>query len=167
MLFADLCAADGVSAKPRVLDEFARKITFGSFKSRACAGVFERLFFKAWSEACKYLSSIGMDVVKESDKKIWAYVKERMDRHIFSIVPGGNENSSMVSFVVNSMHPHDVADIALLHNFEIRTGHMCAQSALDNLGFKSLCRLSWGIGSDTSDVEAFIRLIEEECLNER
>lgn len=131
------------------------------------AGTFDVGLVKAWSEACKYLSSIGMDVVKESDKKIWAYVKERMDRYIFSIVPGGNENSSMVSFAVNSMHPHDVADIALLHNFEIRTGHMCAQSALDNLGFKSLCRLSWGIGSDTSDVEAFIRLIEGECLNER
>lgn len=129
------------------------------------AGTFDVGLVKAWSEACKYLNFIGMDEVKESDRSIWTYVKERMDNRIFTIVPGGGDNSSMVSFVVNSLHPHDVADIASLHNFEIRTGHMCAQGALDNLGFKSLCRLSWGIGSDTSDVEAFIRLVEEECLN--
>lgn len=57
--------------------------------------------------------------------------------------------------------------MASLHNFEIRTGHMCAQSTLDNLGYKSLCRLSWGIGSDISDVEAFICLVEEECLHDK
>ena len=131
------------------------------------AGTFDVGLIKAWSEACKYLSNLGMDAIKESDRKIWAYAKDRMDRHIFSIVPGGDEHSSMVSFVVNSVHSHDVAEIASLHNFEIRTGHMCAQGTLDNLGFKSLCRLSWGIGSDTSDVEAFIRLIEEACLNEK
>lgn len=129
------------------------------------AGTFDVGLVKAWSEACNYLSNIGMDIVKESDRRIWEYVKERMDSHFFSIVPGGCENSSMVSFVVNSMHPHDVAEMASLHSIEIRTGHMCAQSTLDNLGFKSLCRLSWGIGSDILDVEAFIGLVEEECLH--
>jgi cysteine desulfurase/selenocysteine lyase len=129
------------------------------------AGTFDVGLVKAWSEACKYLSNIGMDAVQESDRRIWTYAKERLEGDIFSIVPGGNEDSSMVSFVVNSMHPHDVAEISSSHNFEIRTGHMCAQGALENLGFKSLCRLSWGIGSDASDIEAFIHLIEEECQN--
>ena len=131
------------------------------------AGTFDVGLVSAWSEACKYLNSIGMDAVRESDRRIWEYVKKRMDRRIFSIVPGGNDNSSMVSFMVNSVHPHDVAEMASLHNFEIRTGHMCAQSTLDNLGYKSLCRLSWGIGSDISDVEAFICLVEEECLHDK
>lgn len=128
------------------------------------AGTFDVGLVKAWSESCNYLKCIGMDKVRESDKKIWTYVKSRMENSLFSIVPGGNDYSSIVSFVVDSVHPHDVAELAAKHNFEIRTGHMCAQGALDNLGYKSLCRLSWGIGSDVSDVEAFIYLIEEEYL---
>ena len=127
------------------------------------AGTFDVGLVRAWSEACNYLKKIGMDVIRESDRIIWSYTKDRMDKNIFSIVPGGNDYSSMVSFVVNSIHPHDLAEIAVAHNFEIRTGHMCAQGALENLGYKTLCRLSWGIGSDISDVEAFICLVEEEC----
>ena len=129
------------------------------------AGTFDVGLIRAWSESCEYLKNIGMDVVSESDKRIWEYVKNRLDKELFSVVPGANDFSSMVSFVVNSVHPHDVAEMATLHNFEIRTGHMCAQGALEQLGYKSLCRLSWGIGSDILDIEAFVCLIEERCLN--
>lgn len=126
------------------------------------AGTFDVGLVKAWSEACKYLEKIGMDAISESDKQMWNYVRSRMEKEIFSIVPGGNEYSSMVSFTVNGVHPHDIADIAKSYNYEIRTGHMCAQSTLNNLGYKSLCRLSWGIGSDIKDIDTFVKLIEEE-----
>ena len=128
-------------------------------------GTFDVGLVRAWSESCEYLKNIGMDVVSESDEKIWAYVRNRLDKKLFSVVPGASDFSSMVSFVVNSVHPHDIAEVATSHNFEIRTGHMCAQGTLEQLGYKSLCRLSWGIGSDISDIEAFVCLIEEECIN--
>ena len=85
-----------------------------------------------------------------------------MKNDCFTVVPGGNENASIASFVVDNIHPHDIAEIAAINKFEIRTGHMCAQGALNNLGFNSLCRLSWGIGSDIEDIESFISLIEGE-----
>ena len=126
------------------------------------AGTFDVGLVKAWAEACNYLNSIGMDNVRESDKKIWTYVKSRMKQDHFTIISGGNENASIVSFVVKNLHPHDVAEIAAINNFEIRAGHMCAQGALDNLGVTSLCRLSWGIGSDIEDIKSFVELIEGE-----
>lgn len=124
------------------------------------AGTFDVGLVKAWAEACNYLKEIGMNSVCESDRRIWAYVKSRMKEDYFTIVPGGNENASIVSFTMENLHPHDVAEIAAKNYFEIRTGHMCAQGVLDNLGFKSLCRLSWGIGSDIEDIESFVSLIE-------
>ena len=129
------------------------------------AGTFDVGLICAWAESCDYLKKIGMDAVSESDKKIWTYVSNRLDKSVFSVIPGANVFSSMVSFVVNSFHPHDVTELAILHNFEIRTGHMCAQGALEQLGYKSICRLSWGIGSDISDIEAFVCLVEEEIIN--
>lgn len=126
------------------------------------AGTFDIGLIKAWAKACNYLDIIGMNNIRESDKQIWDYVKYRMKNKHFKIIPGGNESASIVSFVIDNIHPHDIAEIAVANNFEIRTGHMCAQGVLDSLGFKSLCRLSWGIGSDIEDIEEFISLIERK-----
>lgn len=126
------------------------------------AGTFDVGLVKAWAEACKYLSDIGMEKVSQSDQRIWEYAKNRLKKDHFVIIPGGDLCSSIISFCVNKLHPHDVARVAAKHNFEIRTGHMCAQGALNNLGFPSICRLSWGIGSDVEEVKSFIDLLEEE-----
>lgn len=126
------------------------------------AGTFDVGLIKAWSEACEYLNEVGMDKVCQSDKEIWEFTKKRMNNKRIRIVPGGDDFSSICSFYIDGFHPHDIVEIAAIHNFEIRTGHMCAQTTLDNFGFTSLCRISWGIGSVKEDVEKFICLLEEE-----
>jgi len=126
------------------------------------AGTFDVGLIKAWSEACNYLTNIGMNNICCSDKEIWEYTKSRLRGSRIRIVPGGDEFSSICSFSIDGLHPHDVAEIAVAHNFEIRTGHMCSQTTLNNFGLTSICRISWGIGSDKEDVEMFIRLLEGE-----
>ena len=103
-----------------------------------------------------------MDNIGSSDKEIYKAVKSRMNNKCYHIVPGGEESASMISFSVDVMHPHDVGRIASKNNFEIRTGHMCSQAALNILGFTSLCRLSWGIGSCSDDVLRFFEVLEGE-----
>ena len=126
------------------------------------AGTFDVGLLEAWATACQYLNAIGMDNIGSSDKEIYKVVKSRMHNKCYHIVPGGEESASMISFSVDFMHPHDVGRIASKNNFEIRTGHMCAQAALNNLGFTSLCRLSWGIGSCSDDVLRFFEVLEGE-----
>lgn len=126
------------------------------------AGTFDVGLFVAWSTACKYLDSIGMDKIVSSDKEIYMATKRRMNNGCYHIVPGGKEHSSMISFSVIGIHPHDVGRIAVKNGFEIRTGHMCAQSTLNNLGFTTLCRLSWGIGSCKEDAIRFFDILEGE-----
>lgn len=126
------------------------------------AGTFDVGLLKAWAEACRYLENIGMGRIMDSDREIFTYAKKRLINSGIHVVPGGEEYASLISFQVKNIHPHDIAAVASKNMFEIRTGHMCAQAALDNLGFTALCRLSWGIGSDKEDVNAFVRLIEEE-----
>ena len=126
------------------------------------AGTFDVGLVVAWASACHYLETIGMEKVRESDKSLWEFVNRRINRDRFVVVPGGGSVSSMISFDIPSMHPHDIAKIASLNKFEIRTGHMCSQMTLNALGFTSLCRISWGIGSDIEDVESFLSLLEGE-----
>ena len=49
----------------------------------------------------------------------------------------------------------------------IRTGHMCSQNTLNILGKESLCRISWGIGSKTSDIDKLIEVIKKGIQYER
>ena len=126
------------------------------------AGTYDIGLFAAWATACKYITEIGWKDIEESDKEIYLTAKDRMygSKYKYEIVPGGRSHSSIISFSLGDIHPHDIGRLASNSNFEIRTGHMCAQLALNHLGATSLCRLSWGIGSAKSDVISFFDMLE-------
>ena len=126
------------------------------------AGTFDVSLLGAWATSCQYINIIGMENIEYLDREMYKVARSRMNNELYHIVPGSVENASMISFTVANVHPHDVARIASQNNIEIRTGHMCAQSALNNLGFTSLCRLSWGIGSNSEDLIHFFDILEGE-----
>ena len=125
------------------------------------AGTFDVGLVKSWSKACEYLSSIGMENICQSDKEIWEYTKKKLNSNKIHIIPGGDIYSSMCSFTIDGIHPHDIAEKLIAYECEIRTGHMCAQETLNNFGVTSLCRISWGIGSSIEDIERFIQILDE------
>lgn len=124
------------------------------------AGTFDVGLVKAWSEACNYLIHVNMDQVLQSDQEIWNHVQKRFCNKKMKIIPGGDECASLCSFEVSGLHPHDIAEIMSSKQIEIRTGHMCAQSTLNNFGVTSLCRISWGIGSCVEDIDQFMQVLE-------
>jgi cysteine desulfurase len=125
------------------------------------AGTFDVGLFKAWSRACQYLEEIGMENVMHNDRAVWKYVQMKLTNSFVSIVPGGDSDASICSFRVDKMHPHDLGLALSRRGIELRTGHMCAQDALNNLGVSSLCRVSWGIGSEEKDIDILVGALEE------
>ncbi|MDD3440979.1 MAG: aminotransferase class V-fold PLP-dependent enzyme, partial [Kiritimatiellae bacterium] len=64
---------------------------------------------------------------------------------------------SLVSFSVEGVHPHDVAQVLDNRGVEIRAGHLCAQPLLRRLGVESVARASFFPGNTADEVR---RLIE-------
>ncbi len=124
------------------------------------AGTFDVSLVQAWSAACAYISEIGFQSVVTWENLLY-------DKFLFSfrnddrieILPSGPEKKNICSFEIKGKHPHDIAALLSSKTIELRTGHMCSQSALNALNKCSVCRISWGIGTEEADIDKLILVL--------
>ena len=73
----------------------------------------------------------------------------------------GGPQTSVCSFSIDTVHPHDFATIADTHNVQIRAGNHCAMPTLRKLGVPATVRMSFGIYSCASDFQAVVSAVRE------
>jgi len=74
---------------------------------------------------------------------------------------GPDDSAGIVSFNVDGVHPHDTATILDDAGVAVRAGHHCAQPLMDVLGIPATARASFAAHSDSSDIAALVRGIEQ------
>lgn len=113
--------------------------------------------------AVHYLASIGMDVVRSHARHLVTYAYERLSHEqgvrLYAAPP--EENIGIISFTVEGIHPHDVADVAGRKHVALRAGHHCALPLHDALGVPATVRASMYLYNDTDDVDVLIERIRE------
>ena len=105
-----------------------------------------------------YLNDVGMD-------NIAAYEEELLDHGTKALreVPGlrivgeANHKASVLSFVVDGIHPHDIGTILDQEGVAVRTGHHCAQPVMDRFGVPATARASLALYNTREDID---RLVE-------
>jgi cysteine desulfurase/selenocysteine lyase len=110
--------------------------------------------------AVDYLGAIGMDAVWEHSRDVVGYAIDRL-REVPGITlhgPGDlSVRGSVVSFALEGLHPHDVAEILARDGVCVRAGHHCAQPLMRRLGVSATTRASFAVHSTREDVD---RLVE-------
>jgi cysteine desulfurase/selenocysteine lyase len=109
--------------------------------------------------AVDYLAALGMERVREHERSLTAYMLERLAE-----VPGlrvvgppeAERRGALASFVVEGIHPHDVAELVNRRGVCIRAGHHCAQPLMRCLGVDATARASLGVYNDAGDVDALV-----------
>jgi cysteine desulfurase / selenocysteine lyase len=110
--------------------------------------------------AVDYLGAIGMDAVRAHERELTAYALERMPEVEGLTVFGPAEaerRGGVVSFAIEGMHPHDIAELCDREAVCIRAGHHCAQPLMRCLGVGATARASFGVYNSRDEVD---RLIE-------
>ena len=127
------------------------------------AGTFDIGLIYAWSKACEFLKKLDIQKIEMFESDFGEYVESNLKIiPELEIVKFGEENiNTMCSFNINKIHPHDLEEILSKEKIIIRTGHMCSQNTLNILGKESLCRISWGIGSEKSDIDKLLETIKK------
>lgn len=107
--------------------------------------------------AIDYINEIGMENIKEHSKILTDYAMKRIKALDFITLYNPEDSSSIITFNVDNVHPHDVAQI-LSDKFGIavRSGHLCAQPLLTQLGTKSVCRASFYFYNTEEEVDKLI-----------
>jgi cysteine desulfurase/selenocysteine lyase len=109
--------------------------------------------------AVDYLGKLGMDAVRAHEQALTARALERLPEvpGLKVIGPGSpDERGGVISFAVENMHPHDVADLLDRENVCVRAGHHCAQPLMRRLGVPATARASFGPYNVPADVDALV-----------
>ena len=111
--------------------------------------------------AVDWVEKLSLDAIHAHE---CALVAEACDalRSIPGVTIYGPEDSAgIVSFNVDGVHPHDTATILDDAAVAVRAGHHCAQPLMRWLGLEATARASFAAHSDSSDIEALVRGIEQ------
>ena len=107
--------------------------------------------------AIDYIEELGYDSIKLIEEELTKYAMEELKKLDFIEVYAPNDHhSSVVSFNIKGVHPHDVASILDMNGVCVRSGNHCAQPLLRSLGIDSTCRASFAIYNTKEDVDRLI-----------
>jgi cysteine desulfurase/selenocysteine lyase len=109
--------------------------------------------------AIDYLSELGMENVRAHELALVDYALGRLGEvGGVQIVgpPSADDRGGVISFELDGVHPHDVAELINRENVCVRAGHHCAMPLMRRLGVPATARASFGPYNDTGDVDALI-----------
>ena len=114
--------------------------------------------------AIDYIEELGYDKIQEIEHEVVSYAREELSKLDFLdlyITPNENNHSSVISFNIKGIHPHDVASILDSEGVCVRSGNHCAQPLMRFLGIDSTCRASFYIYNTKEDVDKLVKALDK------
>jgi cysteine desulfurase / selenocysteine lyase len=111
----------------------------------------------ALGAAVEYLESVGVERIAEYEADLLAYGTEAL-----SAVPGvriigtAEHKASVLSFVLDGVHPHDIGTILDQEGVAVRTGHHCAQPVMDFFRVSATARASLAFYNTREEIDALV-----------
>ena len=107
--------------------------------------------------AIDYFTSFDRQAVRAHENTVLRYATEALEAvsgvRLIGTAPG---KVSVLSFLMDAAHPHDIGTIVDSEGVAIRTGHHCAQPVMEHFGIAATARLSLGMYNTTDDVDALL-----------
>jgi cysteine desulfurase/selenocysteine lyase len=109
----------------------------------------------AFGAAIDYLEKIGLENIAAYEHELLEYATQAL-----ASIPGvrligtAREKASVVSFVLEGVHPHDMGTILDQDGIAIRTGHHCAQPVMDRFGVPATARASLSFYNTREEIDA-------------
>lgn len=98
------------------------------------------------------------------ENEVVTYAEEELSKLKFLtlyMTPNRQNHSSVISFNIKGVHPHDVASILDSENVCVRSGNHCAQPLLRYLGIDSTCRASFYLYNTKQDVDKLVKALNK------
>ncbi len=111
--------------------------------------------------AVEYLESIGSPAVAAHEADLLDYATTTLGRIAgLRIIGTAREKSSVISFVLDRIHPHDIGTILDQEGIAIRAGHHCTQPLMDRFGVPATARASFALYNTREEIDILARGIE-------
>jgi cysteine desulfurase/selenocysteine lyase len=109
--------------------------------------------------AVDYLTSLGMDNIAAHEHEISEYAMERLEEipglKLFG--PSADKKGGVASFILDGVHPHDVAQILDQDGIAVRAGHHCAQPLHEKFQIPATSRASFYLYNTKEEVDLLVK----------
>ena len=134
------------------------RTTWGELPHKFEAGTAPMAEAVGFGAAIDYLQAIGFDAIEAHEHELAAYALERLGEldGITLYGPPADRRAGIVSFNVEGIHPHDVAQILDLNGVAIRAGHHCCQPLMRKLGVAATNRASFYLYTVREEIDQLV-----------
>jgi cysteine desulfurase/selenocysteine lyase len=148
--------------------DMIRKVEFGNFSPNDLPYKFEA-GTPAIAEAIglgaavDYLEAIGMDKIANHEKQLITYALNRLEDlpGVKVIGPTADKKGGVAAFVVDGIHPHDVAQVLDGEGIAVRAGHHCAMPLHQKLNLPATSRASFYLYNTQEEIDQLINGIKK------
>ncbi len=109
--------------------------------------------------AVDWIRDLGLDAIHAAELDLASYALERLGEVPGLTVfgpPAGADRGAILSFALEGVHGHDVAEILDRHGIAVRAGHHCAQVLMDRLGVPATTRASLAVYNTREEIDRLI-----------
>jgi cysteine desulfurase/selenocysteine lyase len=133
--------------------------TWGELPHKFEAGTSPMAEAVGFGAAIDYLNEIGFEAIEAHEHELAAYALERLAElpWVTEYGPPADRRAGIVSFNVDGVHPHDVAQVLDMDGVAIRAGHHCCQPLMSKLGVAATNRASFYLYTVREEID---RLVE-------
>jgi cysteine desulfurase / selenocysteine lyase len=132
--------------------------TWGELPHKYEAGTAPMAEAVGFGAAIDYLQAIGFEAIERHEHELAAYALDRLAElpWVTAYGPPADRRAGIVSFNVDGVHPHDVAQVLDFDNVAIRAGHHCCQPLMHKLGVPATNRASFYLYTTTEEIDRLV-----------
>lgn len=109
-----------------------------------------------FSKAVEFLLNNDLNEIKKHEEELKKYTVKELEKIDEIIIYNKSSSSSITTFNVLGVHPHDIASLLDQENISLRAGHHCAQLVNNKLKVISTLRVSYGVYNTKEEIDKFI-----------
>ena len=111
--------------------------------------------------AIDYVNGLGIENIAAYENELLAYGTERLaEIEPVKLIGTARNKGSILSFVMEMAHPHDVGTILDAEGIAVRTGHHCAQPLMDRYGVPATVRASLAFYNTKEEIDTLVKGID-------
>ena len=114
----------------------------------------------ALGKAIDYIRNIGLATIEGHEQNLLSYATKKLKKiDGLHIIGEANHKASIISFIMDCAHPHDIATIVDSLGVALRAGHHCAEPTMQRFDLSATARISFGLYNTFEEIDCLEQAI--------
>ena len=116
----------------------------------------------AFDKAMSFIEEIGYEAIQSHENELLDYATNKLNQiKGFKPIGTAEKKASVISFLVEGVHPYDLGQLMDVKGIAVRTGHHCTQPLMDYLGIDGTVRASFAIYNTEKEIDLFCEALQQ------